>query len=197
MKKTIVTLALALLALAGFSGSGSAGVDINIGIALPPPVVVSAPPELVVIPGTYVYVAPDVSVDVFFYQGYWWRPWKGHWYRSHTYREGWVVYKNPPSVLVGIPPGWRVDYKNHHWKGQEWHYTRVSHREVAKNWKDWEKGKHWDQPQYRQVRGPQKQDVKSQDYGKPETKMKPEVQQGPDTHRGPQGKPSENHKKDK
>jgi hypothetical protein len=45
-----------------------AGVDINIGISLPlpPPIVFHAPPAVIVIPGTYVYVAPNVDVDIFF-----------------------------------------------------------------------------------------------------------------------------------
>jgi hypothetical protein len=60
-----------------------ARVNINVGIALPPPIVVQTPPAVVVLPGAPgVYVAPDVSVDLFFWNGWWWRPWGGHWYRS-------------------------------------------------------------------------------------------------------------------
>ncbi len=46
-----------------------AAVDISIGISLPPFIVFAAPPELVVIPGTYVYVDPDIDVDLFFWNG--------------------------------------------------------------------------------------------------------------------------------
>ena len=35
-----------------------AGVDIHVSIPLPPPIVFAAPPELIVIPETYAYVAP-------------------------------------------------------------------------------------------------------------------------------------------
>jgi len=59
-----------------------AGVDVSVSIALPPPIVFSAPPEMIVLPETYVYVVPDVDVDIFFYDGWWWRPWEGRWYRS-------------------------------------------------------------------------------------------------------------------
>ena len=43
-----------------------AEVSVNIGISLPPLIEFSAPPELIVLPGTYVYVAPDVDEDIYF-----------------------------------------------------------------------------------------------------------------------------------
>ena len=42
-----------------------AQVDIRVGIQLPP-LVFSAPPQVVVLPETYVYVVPDIDEDVFF-----------------------------------------------------------------------------------------------------------------------------------
>ncbi|MGA2527359.1 MAG: hypothetical protein ABSF79_12220, partial [Smithellaceae bacterium] len=63
-----------------------------VSIALPPPIVFAAPPELVVIPETNVYAVPDVDVDIFFYSGWWWRPWEGRWYRSRNYNSGWGYY---------------------------------------------------------------------------------------------------------
>jgi len=54
----------------------SAEVNINIDIPLPG-LVIPAPPALVVIPGTYVYYPPDVQTDIFFYHGYWYRPYRG------------------------------------------------------------------------------------------------------------------------
>jgi hypothetical protein len=197
MKKTMIAVSLALLAVAGFSRPGIAGVDINIGIAIPPPVAFSAPPELVVIPGTYVYVAPDVPEDVFFYHGYWWRPWRGHWYRSHSYREGWSVYKNPPRAVVGVPRGWRADYKNHRWNGQEWRYTRVPHHELEKNWNSWERAKRWDQPQYRQLRRLENRDMRPQNHGRSATSERPDFQRSPDTRHGQQERTPEKHKKDR
>ena len=53
-----------------------ARVDIDIHISLPPPVRFVEPPELVVMPGTYVYTAPDVDADIFFCDGWWWRSWE-------------------------------------------------------------------------------------------------------------------------
>src|SRR3990172_3868071 len=81
MKKVhfgVMLLALALV----FPIPTTAGVDVGVNISLPPLIVFSAPPEVVVIPETYVYAVPDVDVDIFFYDGWWWRPWEGRWYRS-------------------------------------------------------------------------------------------------------------------
>ena len=71
-----------------------AAVDISIGISLPPPIVFAAPPEVIVIPETYVYVVPDIDVDIFFWGGWWWRPWEGRWYRSQYYDRGWGYYSS-------------------------------------------------------------------------------------------------------
>jgi len=54
-----------------------AGVDVSIGISLPPLIAFEAPPEVVVIPDSNnVYVVPEIDVDFFFWNGWWWRPWK-------------------------------------------------------------------------------------------------------------------------
>jgi hypothetical protein len=76
MKKLLLgTIVLALISI--FPITTMAGVDVNIGfsIPLPPPVVFEAPPDVVALPDTDgVYVAPDASVDIFFWNGFWWRP---------------------------------------------------------------------------------------------------------------------------
>ncbi|MCG7852783.1 MAG: hypothetical protein MIO92_09700, partial [Methanosarcinaceae archaeon] len=59
---------------------------------LPPPIPFAAPPELIVLPETYVYVAPDIDVDLFFWNGWWWRPWEGRWFRSRNYNRDWGYY---------------------------------------------------------------------------------------------------------
>jgi hypothetical protein len=40
-----------------------AGVDINAGISLPPPIVFEAPPEVIVMPASGVYVVADADAD--------------------------------------------------------------------------------------------------------------------------------------
>jgi hypothetical protein len=114
-----------------------AGVDVNIGISVPLPMFAfSSPPVLVVVPQTYVYAVPDVSVDIFFFRGYWYRPHNGYWYRSAVYNGPWDHMgsgKVPAELLRlpdhrNIPPG----------------HQRIPYGQVKKNWKDWEKVKHWD-----------------------------------------------------
>jgi len=111
-----------------------AQVSVRIGIPLPPPIAFSAPPETVLLPGTGVYAAPDVAVDLFFFGGWWWRQWEGRWYRSQNYRSGWGYYNGAPSFYGRVPPKWRDDYRNHRWEGREWHYQRVPHRQLQENW---------------------------------------------------------------
>jgi len=109
-------------------------VSVQIGIPLPPPIVVPAPPEVVLLSGMGVYVAPDIAVDLFFWDDWWWRPWEGRWYRSRDYRRGWGYYEGVPSFYGRVPPRWREEYREHRWNGREWHYQRVSHPEAQRMW---------------------------------------------------------------
>jgi len=60
-----------------------AEVIIGIGISLPT-IRFYGPPDVVVMPDTDdVYVVPDIDADMFFWNGWWWRPYGGGWYRSH------------------------------------------------------------------------------------------------------------------
>ncbi len=111
-----------------------AQVSVHIGIPLPPPIVFSVPPVTILLPNTGVYVAPDIPVDLFFFAGWWWRPWEGHWYRSRDYRAGWAYYEGIPPFHGRVPPRWREDYREHHWNGHEWHYQRLSHPELQQIW---------------------------------------------------------------
>ena len=90
-----------------------AAVDISIGISLPPPIVFRAPPDVIVMPDTHnVYVVPDIDVDMFFWNGWWWRLWEGRWYRSHYYNRGWGYYNKVPSFYFDVDPGWRGYYRD-------------------------------------------------------------------------------------
>jgi hypothetical protein len=131
------------VALIGSSANGRAGVDVNIGINIPPPprLVISAPPEVVVIPGTYIYFVPTLDVDVFFYHGYWYRPHHGHWYRASSYNGHWVILEDRrvPNVLVHVPGDFRRLPPG---------YRHIPHRELHSNWKAWEKNKYWEKQEY-------------------------------------------------
>ena len=87
-KSYLLVIGALLLVLTGTATQSEAGVNVNIGINLPA-IRFAAPPAVVVIPGTYVYMVPDIDVDVLFFQGYWWRPYEGHWYRSRDYKGRW------------------------------------------------------------------------------------------------------------
>ncbi len=173
-------------------------VGINIGIPLPPAIVFVSPPELIVLPETYVYVAPDVGVDIFFYDGWWWRPWEGRWYRSHNYNSGWSHYSNVPSFYRGIPSDWRNDYREHHWKGHRWDHQRIPHQEVQRNWKGWKENKHWEKKEHWGVKELQPQQSRPQlNDVKPEQS---EQKAGPQSRKTIEPKHSEqqkgNHKKE-
>jgi hypothetical protein len=139
MKKGILialsVFGIMLLLGMGYPSGATAGVRIN--VPLPPPLVIPAPPPMFVIPGTYVYFAPEVDVDVLFYHGYWYRPYQGHWYRSGTYNGKWayIVPDRVPRVLINLPPDYRRVSPG---------LRRIPHGELRKNWKAWERDKHWE-----------------------------------------------------
>jgi len=156
MKRLFVeSLLLALVIAAPLPAT--AGVNVDIRIALPPPIVFDAPPELIVLPETYVYVVPDADVEIFFYSGWWWRPWEGRWYRSRSYSSGWGHYRSVPAFYTEIPAGWRNYYRERRWGEHQWNYQRIPHRQVQQNWRGWEKNKHWEKQQTWGVQGLQPQ----------------------------------------
>ena len=122
-----------------------AEVNISIGFPLPPPVVFSAPPEVVVVPDAYgVYAVPDMDVDIFFWDGWWWRPWEGRWYRSHYYDRGWAYYSHVPTFYYDVDPGWRGYYRDRHWHGHRWDYERIPYQRLHSNWKNWKTNRYWE-----------------------------------------------------
>ncbi len=110
----------------------SAGVSVTIGTPFPPAIRYSYPPELVVVPGTNVYFVPSNGIDVLFYQGFWWRPYRGYWYRSRAYNGPWyhIQRNRVPRSLYRLPKGYRHSYTNH---------PRLHYREVQRNWHRWDK----------------------------------------------------------
>lgn len=173
MKKFLVLAMLsAFVVVAPLSVGAQVSVGVNIGVPLPPPLVVPAPPAVVVLPGALdVYVAPDIAVDLFFYNGWWWRPWGGRWYRSRYYDRGWGFFNHVPRFYAGVDPGWRGFYASHNWHGQPWNFQRISNSQLQHNWKGWHDSGYWNQRGYG-VKG-----------------YKPQPQQRAALQRGPQGRP--------
>ena len=138
-----------------------AQVDIRISFPLPPPIVFSAPPGMIVLPETEVYVAPDCDQDIYFYQGFWWRFWVGRWYRSLYYDSGWEFYHGVPGWYGGVYPRWRDNYRNHMWGGQRWDYRSVPYGDVRTNWKSWQSSGYWRNQQNRGTTGSYRQEVET------------------------------------
>jgi len=162
---------------------------------LPPPIKFASPPEVIVIPKTNVYVVPDLAVDFFFFDGWWWRPWEGRWYRSRNYRSGWGHYNGVPSFYGRVHSGWRDEYRKHRWNGREWHYQRVSHPELQQNWRRDVREQSRRQPQVRpqqarpqqpQVAKPQPQ-VRQQPQAKPQQARPQQQRSAPQHSQSPQG----------
>lgn len=136
--------------------STPAEIDINISIPLPhahrdipmPPLIHFAePPRLVVVPETYVYVVPDVEEEIFYSDGWWWRPWEGRWYRSRQHNSGWQQYQSTPTFYRHIPNDWRANYRDRRWRGRLWNADPMPHEQVQKNWQNWKTNRHWENNQ--------------------------------------------------
>ena len=104
----------------------SAGVSVNINLG-PPPIFAPAPPEVVMIPGSSIYFVPNLNIDVFFYNGYWWSPRGGYWYRSRAYNGPWrtINRRYVPAPLFRIPGHYRGVYE----REPRIPYGRWKHRE--------------------------------------------------------------------
>jgi hypothetical protein len=128
---------LLFLLLAGGLGTlARAEVNVNINVGVPA-VKVSADPEMTVIPGTYIYFITESPDDIFFYQGYWWRPYQGRWHRARGFNGPWVFMKpgRVPPGMLRLPSDWRKLPPGH---------PVIRHSQVRSNWKKWEKERHWD-----------------------------------------------------
>ena len=106
-------------------------------VVQPPAPVLDAPPFLYVIPGTYAYFVADVDADIFFYQGYWYRPYGGRWYSATVYNGPWtfIVTNQVPPVLRNVPPTYRRVPPSS---------GRLPSNDVRNNWRTWERERYWD-----------------------------------------------------
>ncbi len=178
--KKLLFGAILLTLVSVFPTMTMAAVNVSIGSSLPPPIVFAAPPALIVIPETYVYVVPDIDVDLFFWNGWWWRLWEGRWYRSRYYNRGWAYYQRVPSFYFDVDPGWRGYYRGHEWHGHRWNYKPIPYRQVQQNWKGWRDNRHWERRGTWGVQGyqsrpqPERQELRHQ--REVQYQQRPEVQ---------------------
>jgi hypothetical protein len=141
-----IVLSAALVAAAGLTAGRAEAQHVSVGVGISlPPLAFPAPPMLVALPGSYVYAVPDYyDAEIFFVDGYWWRPWNGHWYRSAYYDHGWDVYTGVPYFYHSVPRDWRVRYHDRVWDGHPWNYEQVGYTDVQRNWSSWKRDRHWD-----------------------------------------------------
>ncbi len=143
MKRMIIATTVVLCLLLTFSAAGLAlninigdgGIEIRTGIEAPPRVEFAGPPELVPIPGRYVYFVPNIDSDLFYYHDWWYRPYKGRWFRSENYAGPWEHVREVPSALLDLPPDYRTMPPG---------YSRIPYGELRNNWERWERERHWD-----------------------------------------------------
>jgi hypothetical protein len=128
---------------------------------LPPPITFGAPPDLVVLPETDIYVVPGIQEDIFFISGWWWRNWNEHWYRSRWYDHGWGYYSGYPSWQTRLPRDWRHNYTNHIWGGRPWNPSYIHYNNLDEHWRSG----HWRDDKGFGNRGPDTSGVNKKGFG--------------------------------
>jgi len=142
-KSNLFLLAVAIVTTIFMITSTDSTAEVNVSVSIPlPGLVIPVPPLMAVIPGTYVYYPPDVSENIFFYQGHWYRPHREGWFIAKGYNGPWrsVAVGHVPRAVVNIPHGYR---------GMRPQYDRISHDDMRKNWRGWERERHWDHDEHK------------------------------------------------
>ncbi|MBI5446761.1 MAG: hypothetical protein HY900_36805 [Deltaproteobacteria bacterium] len=144
MKKHLLVSAAMLLSFGTvvLPVPAEAGVDVDVHIGVPPPpppppppvpvFVVPEPETLILIPGTRLYFAPGLSVDLLFVDGYWWTEREGRWFRARQPRGPWtfVDRRRVPRQVIVLPPDYREVYrKEKHIPYGQW---KKSHGKASK-----------------------------------------------------------------
>jgi hypothetical protein len=113
-----------------------AQVHLNLNIGPPPVFAFPQPPQLAVIPGTYVYGVPGIEAELLFYHGRWYRPHGGNWFYARSYNGPWVHLASArvPRPLFALPPPGHRFPPGHR-------AMRCNH--VQANWRKWEREQHW------------------------------------------------------
>src|SRR5262245_35356201 len=96
----------AVLSAATAATAGDVKIHIGLGLpSIPAPVVIAAPPQLVVVPGTSVYYAPAVSANYFFYKGRYYTTANGGWLTASAYNGPWaaITIGQVPSPILAVP----------------------------------------------------------------------------------------------
>ena len=148
------TIAAMMILFLADPGKGYTEVNVTVGVNLPP-VVIPGPPEVVFIPGTYVYYIPDINADIFFYHGWWYRPYEGRWYRARIYNGPWgfVAPGRVPHVMLTLSPDFRHVSPGH---------GRIPYGQLKKSWRTWERERYWDKREEKEFRREEKEHYKEE-----------------------------------
>lgn len=146
MKKTLAAFVI-------FSALALQGCVVGVSSVQPPHARYYGHPSLVVIPGTYVYAMTDVTDDIYFHVGWWWRLWDGRWYKSRHYDRGWSHYRGVPGFYREVDPRWRDFYRHRSWHGHPWTCERIPAPRVQSDWHRWQDTRHWEREKNWGVKG--------------------------------------------
>jgi len=97
------------LAIAGFSAvtatAGQVNVGVNIGVPAPPPIMLPAPPRVVVVPNSPVSYAPSVDYNLFVYGGTYYSFHQGSWFYASRHSGPWtfIPTERVPRPVIGVP----------------------------------------------------------------------------------------------
>lgn len=120
---TVGTLACAPMSAEMARADTYFGFTIGVRNAPPPPrVYFRSQPDVIVVPGSSVYVVEESDCDMFRYGGYWYAENAGYWYRASRYSGPFV------AVDVRVVPRPVLTVPARHWKhhphggppGQQW-----------------------------------------------------------------------------
>jgi hypothetical protein len=144
--------------------------EVSVNINIGPPMVVQQAPEMVVVPGSLVYFAPGVNVELFFFRGYWWSRNENRWFRSREYKGPWkgMEGRRVPVEIVRLPPRYREEYghREHIPYGQlkkHWEKREYEKRKQLGEWKKEEKQERREQErEFKEERRDRKEDKREQ-----------------------------------
>ena len=110
LRRAVRGAVVALCLLGGMSTAAFAQIRFGVGIALPGVrigVNIPAYPDLVPVPGYPVYYAPQLDVNLFFYDGLYWLFTDDEWYSSSWYNGPWYLVppQQVPDFILRIPVG--------------------------------------------------------------------------------------------
>lgn len=97
------------LATAGFwavtANAGQVNVGVNIGVPAPPPIVLPAPPRVVIVPNSPVSYAPSVDYNLFVYGGTYYSFHQGSWFYASRHSGPWtfIPTERVPRPVIGVP----------------------------------------------------------------------------------------------